>query len=187
MRIFSIFFFITLSLRGYANLALKQKYPDGLLTEDYGILDENDLGADAKNNKPYPYDINKFQPAYMRWQCFPTKDTKFTYEKWKGNDPWGSETKIVEMCAYSFYAQNGNISHSYSGRRAYRIEFCKDLQKKWEQLTTNEPYVCLNGSPDSTLKEVKKSKVFLYEKNWTWNQFKTKKGCYYYFQGGCIN
>lgn len=185
MRIFSLFFLITLSPNVYANSVLKQKYPHGLLTEDYGILEENDLAADAKNNGPYPYDINKFQPAYMRWQCFPTEDTKFTYEKWKGNDPWGSETKIVEMCAYSFYAQNGKISHSYSGRRAYRIEFCKDLQKKWKQLTTNEPYVCLNGSPDSTLKEVKKSKISLYEKSWTWNQFKTKKGCYYYFQGGC--
>ena len=122
MRIFTFFFLIALSLNGYANSALKQKYPHGLLTEDYGILDDNDLEADAKNNKPYPYDINKFQPAYMRWQCFPTKNTKFTYDKWKGNDPWGSETKIVEMCAYSFYAQDGNISHSYSGRRAFYIE-----------------------------------------------------------------
>ena len=185
MRILSLVFFITFSLSSYAYSSLRQKYPYGLLTEDYGILDENDLLADAKDNIPYAYDINKFQPGYMRWQCFLTKDTKFTYDKWKGNDPWGSASVIVDMCAFGFHAQSGDISHSYTGRRAYRIEFCKGLEKNWKRLTKSEPYVCLNGSPDSKLEKAKKGESFLYEKDWTWNQFKTKKGCYYYFQGGC--
>lgn len=184
MKIFSLLFFIIFTLSCYAKSSLKQKYPHGLLTEDYGILEENDLLADAKNITPYPYDINKFQPAYMRWQCFPTKNTKFTYDKWKDNDPWRSETIIVDMCAFGIHAREGNISHHYGGRRAYRIEFCKGLEKKWKQLTRNELYVCLNGSPDSILEEVK-GKKNQYEKGWTWNQFKTKKGCHYYFRGGC--
>lgn len=185
MKTLSLFSLIIFSLSGHASSSLKQRYPHGLLTKDYGILDENDLLADTKDITPYPYDINKFQPGYMRWQCFPTRDTKFTYDKWKGNDPWGSASIIVDMCAFGFYAQSGNILHSYTGRRAYRIEFCKGLQKKWKQLTKNESYVCLNGSPDSKLAKAKKGESFSYEKDWTWNQFKTKKGCHYYFQGGC--
>lgn len=185
MKTFSIIFFIIFALSAHANSLLKQKYPHGLLTEDYGILDENDLLADAKDITPYPYNINKFQPGYMRWQCFPTKDTEFTYEKWMGSDPSGPASVIVEMCAFGFHTLNGNISHSYGGRRAYQIAFCKRLQEEWNKLTKNELYVCLNGSPDSELKKVKNGKNFQYEKAWTWNQFKTKKGCHYYFQGGC--
>ena len=155
---------------------LQKKYAYGLLTDDYGILNEKDLLADIDDAKPTPYRINEFQPAYRRWQCFPTKDVSFKFETWKDNDPMGSASIIVDLCLFSIEVKNTKPTHSYGGRRAYRLEFCKGMEKSWNRLTKNAPYVCLNGHPETYDNS---------EKHWTWEQFKTFKGCESYFQRSC--
>jgi hypothetical protein len=173
---FFIFYIIIFSTHALAESILQRKYPYGLLTDDFGILKENDLLADTVTATPTPYKINEFQPAFRRWQCFPTKDVSFEYETWKANDPMGSESIIVDLCVFSIEVKNTRPTHSYGGRRAYRLAFCKKLQKSWNRLTKNESYVCLNGHPE----HYKHNK-----KNWTWEQFKTSKGCESYFQRSC--
>ena len=88
----------------------------------------------------------------------------------------GSASVIVDLCLFSIEVKNTKPTHSYGGRRAYRLEFCKELEKNWNRLTKNAPYVCLNGHPESYDKG---------EKHWTWEQFKTSKGCESYFHRSC--
>ena len=89
----------------------------------------------------------------------------------------GSASITVDLCLFSIEVKNTKPAHSYGGRRAYRLVFCKGLEKSWNRLIKNVPYVCLNGHPG------------IFEngkKNWTWEQFKTTKGCESYFQRSCI-
>lgn len=168
MKINFIFLCIFYSNSLFSESNLKEMYPHGLLTEDYGILNEKDLLANAKEGEVVPFDINKFQPGFRRWQCFKTKDVSFTYNTWKAPDPMGAYDVIVDLCLFSLAVKNTKPTHLYGPRRAYRLPVCKNLQLTWKTKTKNEPYVCLNGHP-STLEKG--------EKYWTLTQFKTKKGC----------
>jgi len=156
--------------------SLQMKYPDGLLTDDYGILEEADLFFDIKNGNPRKYDINEMQPGYYRWQCFRVEDIKFKYSTWRAPDPMGAFKIIVWMCDFSFTINNQKISHFYYDRRARRIEFCRGIFKDWKKIRNGQKYVCLNGEPNLLENNVKA---------WTWNKVKSKNGCTSLFEGDC--
>ncbi|MBA2654434.1 MAG: hypothetical protein H0U71_05155 [Gammaproteobacteria bacterium] len=52
------------------NSTIKKKYPYTLLTEDYGILNENDLAVYARGKPLRPFNLEN-SGAYNYWQCFP--------------------------------------------------------------------------------------------------------------------
>ena len=108
----------------FLNICLPQslhtKYPDGLLTEDFGILNEADLLKEIKNGNPRPYNTKEMQSGYNRWQCFPLKDVKFKIEKWRAPDPMGQFDVIVNMCDFSFDVRQKNQINLYHDRRARR-------------------------------------------------------------------
>jgi hypothetical protein len=155
---------------------LRIKYPDGLLTLDYGILSENDLKYDIKRGNPRPYLIKEFQPGYYRWQCFKTESVKYKYDVWKDNDPMGPSDTIVPLCFFGVHVKSEKIQHLYIDRRARRLEFCQEIENEWKELTRDETYLCLNGEPHG----LKHTTV-----SWTWNKMKTKKGCISLFSGDC--
>ncbi len=174
------FLLIIVYAYAFAKSDFKSNYPHGLLTDDYGILQEIDLEADAKDVvQTYPYNIHAFRSAYRRWQCFPVQDVSFSVETWKDNDPMGAHDIIVDLCLFSIEIKNSRPTHFYSGRRAYRLSYCNELKKTWNKLTSEEKYVCLNGEPGSLIHS---------EKSWTWNKFKTFKGCESYWEdSNCTN
>lgn len=53
--------------------------------------------------------------------------------------------------------------------------------RQWRQLAKNENIVCLNGDGSDVMVDPKLEKYFL----WTWEKFRTRKGCYSYFAGEC--
>lgn len=161
---------------------LKEKYPYGLLTDDYGHLTEEDLLEDMKDANPRPYRLDsKMDGGFFRWQCFPVKDVKPKYRYWKDTDPLGYAHVIVTMCDFEFTVQDRKIKHLYHGRRAKEQTYCNDFKKHFERITKNEKYICLNGEPRSL--ETDKT-TNTQTKYWVWNRIKTKKGCHSYF-GDC--
>lgn len=170
----SIFFLFSLTALGQS--LLRGKYPHGLLTDDFGILSEEDLLHDMKIGDATPYDIKSSVSRYPRWQCFPIKEVMFKYDKWKANDPLGSSHIIVTMCYFGIEARTGELTHIYIDRRARRLEFCQAKEKEWERLIQGQTHICLNGEADHL--EGKK-------KNWTWVKAKTKNGCISLFEGDC--
>lgn len=76
--IFVLFFGIGCRVFAIDN-SIRQKYPNILLTDDYGILNENDLASHTWDVKPAPFSIKK-EHACNYWQCFPRDHISITLE-----------------------------------------------------------------------------------------------------------
>jgi len=85
------------------------------------------------------------------------------------------------MCLFGITAKHEGIWSEFTGRRANQIETCTNLIHNWKKLTKGENFVCINGEGLEFEKEIKKQG----RHSWTWIKFKTKKGCYAYFQDDC--
>ncbi|MBI3535760.1 MAG: hypothetical protein HY072_09790, partial [Deltaproteobacteria bacterium] len=78
---------------------LHTQYPYGLLGEDYGILNIDDLAMNTcEIIKPEPFSIQS--NAYPYWQCFPSKDVYFSCES-SGYDEWTKSTPTILVIAVS--------------------------------------------------------------------------------------
>lgn len=148
------------------NNSLQKKYPDLVLSDDYGILSEKDIIFAVKEGR-----------GSALWQCFPTKDTKFSYNSWlEIDDPNATSVEVNRLCDFNIKVKAKAFNHFYFDRRARYVYTCRLLQKGWKELTKNQSYVCLNGS--SGILNGK-------EKSWFWNKAKTKNGCMSLFSGHC--
>ena len=171
------------SLKQSQSDPLKQKYPYSILTPHYGILTEWDLAQDAHTYILGPYNEGKLTGGAF-WSCFPITSVKAEYNSWRDADPMGPSNVITTLCSLGIEAKTGFELDSYYDRRGHSIDFCKDFTKHWKKLTMGESFVCLNGEHFDVAEDVingRKYKV----RSWTWNKFKTKKGCYSYFASGC--
>jgi hypothetical protein len=74
---------------------LDNKYPDLLLSDDYGILDEADI----------LYDIQKLGRGAAIWQCFPLKDVKYSYSTFVDVDPTGDTKEVNTLCDFTFFSK----------------------------------------------------------------------------------
>lgn len=176
MKFFLIFFLLIVSNILLAESSLQKKYPDGLLTDDFGILKEEDLLYDIQKGNPRKYEIEQDQAGYYRWQCFPVKNIKLNYSTWRENDPQGASGIITNLYDFDLSIKGGFYSHIYYGRRAVNYYSFWKFYKEWKRTTKGEKYVCLNGEPHEP-----KGK----EKYWFWNKIKTKKRCMSLFSGKC--
>lgn len=151
-----------------------KKYPFGLLGDDFNILSIEDLESNACMAKPVLF--TKKLSAYPYWQCFETQKTKLFCDGYMYDEEVKDffTTLVVEGTV-------NNVQHVYVGRKALSFELCKDLEKKWNKLTKNENHVCISGPFTSIKKQKNNQESFL----WTFDKFKTKKGCAAYFYGDC--
>ncbi len=158
------------------NKILVSHYPYGLLTNDFGVLNEDDLKINTCIATPSPFSEKNPYSAYSYWQCFGVKTAKLICE---GNqyDP-DQKTRVSWLVVSA--ALNGEV-HEYMARRGIPSRSCHLYQQTWQKITKKEKYLCVSGSMWSHKKD-KSGK-----KNWTWifDRYKTKKGCDSYFDGEC--
>lgn len=177
--------FVILANAGTAHAAaiekLSAKHPYNLLTPGYGIVTEDDLAYDNHRREIGPYNP-KTSLSELYWQCLPTENIKAGFNAWVGNDGMGRHDAIETMCALDITVHANNEVQTFTDRRAHQIDFCLDFAKKWKQLTKDQKIVCLNGEGGSYHDEGKNAGR---SKLWTWDKFKTKKGCYSFFAGDC--
>lgn len=57
---------------------IKKKYPYPLLTDDYEILNENDIAAYTWGLKSRPFTTKEPSGEYTYWQCFPRESIEIT-------------------------------------------------------------------------------------------------------------
>ena len=69
----------------------------------------------------------------------------------------------------------------YVARRAMEHKDCILLKRRWLDLTSHEPMVCLTGLNAGLNKEIDGTMT----RTWVFDKFKTKKGCESYFEGYC--
>jgi hypothetical protein len=161
------------------SISAKKKYPYSLLTDDYDILSENDLGSFTWGIEQKPFSTKKPSKAYTYWQCFPRELVMVSLSD---NGQSASELGWKENVAYleiSVLMDEG-IQHVYHMRSIWSI---KDFQKrfnKWLKLMEREKYICLEGEFTNQEKEMKNGKTWT-TYGWTFEKLKTKKGCDSYF------
>ncbi len=180
MRKIVILFFICISasavdIRQSHLQELKKAFPYGLLTDDFGILNIQDLKINACIAGPVPFlKQDKISP-YPYWQCFEVRNSKMTCEIGK-YDP--QEKAMMSMLVVSS-TRNSEL-HEFISRRPVRLRSCRLYKKNWQKLTKNEKYICISGADHS--EETSGSKV---TSAWIFGRYKTRKGCDSYFRGEC--
>lgn len=115
-----------------------RKHPYALLTEDYGVLTEQDLKISEFQGYPQPFN-ETVSPAYPYWQCFPKRQVTLKCRSWPDDQPGKFLGEAdIEIAA-------GKEHHGYGFRRAWDIEFCQKRLNKWNQLAKGEEVICLSG------------------------------------------
>lgn len=169
---------LLIPLMASSNADIK-KYPNRLITPDFGIVSTADLARDDEVRDSSPYDPNHVMLARY-WQCLPLKHVKLEYRKWLDRDDAGHAKPLIQLCDFEIRVTTPNDPQIYSDRRARPVEYCRDLARRWRKITAGEQAVCLNGDDGSFSKNEPGGKY----KSWIWNIVKTRKGCFS-FAGEC--
>ena len=179
--VFAILFGVSSGAFGI-DISIKQKYPNVLLTDDYGILNKNDLASHTWGKKSLPFSVKDGRGGSY-WQCFPRDHVSITLEDMGysaseigGNENYADLTITVWL--------DRGISHEYYMRRAWGIDGYQAGFNQWQELMKNEKYVCLAGIFDNQEEIVRGNKKWK-KYSWTFEKIKTKKGCSSYFAGQC--
>jgi hypothetical protein len=152
----------------------KQKYPYPLLTDDYGILNENDLGAYTWGLSPRPFS-KEDSGEYNYWQCVPREHVSLTLRD-MGSFSEDSGTRDTIGDLVITMRIKPEVIHKYEMRRSWTVsDFQKDFNH-WRKLMKGEKYVCIAGSFGSCKKKVMNG-VTKEICGWIFDKIKTKKGC----------
>ncbi|MDR3606844.1 MAG: hypothetical protein P4M08_05620 [Oligoflexia bacterium] len=152
----------------------KRKYPYSLLGDDFGILDEQDLASNTCDAYPVPFSEKSM--AFPYWQCFRTSTASFVCD-----DAGYDEDEKSQMAILAIDIHGQTEDHSYLSRRAIHASNCEYFRQKWKKLTGAQENVCIAGQ----FTEFDKTESKKREGIWTFDKFKTKKGCYSYFYDDC--
>lgn len=175
--LFIIFLLVSSRLFAIGPEILK-KYPNQLLTNDYGILNEANLKrfTEEVNVEPFTGKFNELD----YWRCYETKNVTVWYEK----GDYDPDEKITHGSPYIRVKTDSNATYDYVLRRAFSLDYAQDKVKKWQQLLKNQQYVCIGGSFVKTNEKIQNGKK-KYNHLWVFENLKTKKGCDSYFSGWC--
>ena len=161
--------------------SLAARYPNWMITADYGIVSADDLAYDEKlGGSAMPYDPGRFSNQRY-WQCLPLKNVHPKYHFWSGEDGMGLGGVTVNLCDLEIEVRQPGGLQIYHDRRGHPAEFCHSFGRNWKRLTRKEDIVCLEGEGSRSDEDKKEGKY----RNWTWSKLKTRKGCYAYFEGEC--
>ena len=181
-----IFFLILLVLTCSKILAISaninKEYLYTLLTEDYGILSDNDLAAYTWGKLPRPFD-GKMSAAYHYCQCFPRTNISMTLEDFGHSSEdigWKDTYSDISILVYS----KPDVFHKYTMHHIFQFSLNQRIFNLWHKLMKGEKYVCLAGSFDKIEQKIQNGEAQeIY--SWTFDKIKTKKDCDSYFDGGC--
>ena len=155
---------------------LLSHYPYGLLTDDYGILNEDDLKINACDAIPSPFSEKDTSSPYQYWQCFEVKTAKLVCEGRKYDSDEKTRVSLLVVSGI----RNG-VLHEYLARRPMPLSSCHLYQKAWRNRVKNEKYICASGEISSINTDSNGRRRWI----WMFGRYKTKKGCDSYFDGEC--
>jgi len=171
-----LFFLISISLSASVDtVAARKNYPYPLLTDDYGILNENDLAAYTWGMKPRPFSDKEMSGSYYYWQCFPRDTISITLEDTGYSSKYVNRKDTLSELKIEVWAKHG-VVHRYAMRAWQPFHRYEKEFHLWHKLMTGERYVCLAGSFDDKAQKIENGKTILVY-SWTYKKIKTKKGC----------
>lgn len=173
ISIFAFLCFLHCIEANAVSLSAQKKYPFVLLTKDYDILDENDLGDFSWGFKRHPFDPKGFGGNY--WQCFPRESIEITLkDTGSSSEDIGWKDNMADLKIEVWV--NKNLVHEYEMRkRVSVIEFEKRFNE-WRDLMKGAKFVCLAGD-FVNLEHKKENGIERDVYGWIFEKIKTKKGC----------
>lgn len=189
IRLLTYFHIVLLSILSFSGYGVSQdmirKYPNVLIGQDYGILNEKDLCLySQKMVGTVPFDAGENEFGYFYWQCFPRDHVSMTLED-TGDSPEdmvGSDT-LAEL-SITVTASPG-IFHEYTMRTLAPADLYEAVFRNWRNLMKNEKYICLGGQFGRHFYRLKDGRLKQEVYTWTFDELKTKKGCDSYFYEKC--
>ncbi len=154
---------------------LQKEFPFGLLTNDFGILNRDDLETNVCIAGEAPLMDPPTNYAYSYWQCFKSQNTRMMCDV-GGYDPVEKSRMVMLMIR----ATRDGQRHEFVSRRLATFQTCQLFLRDWRRFTRGEPVVCVSGS---FLSKDKENGQALW--SWTFGRYKTRKGCDSYFQDEC--
>ena len=163
------------------NVAIKKKYPDVLLTDDYGVLKETDLAAYTWGMRVEHF--SKKSTGINYWQCFPVSAVTIRLIDQGYSDKYiASRENLADLNIMVQFTKD--ISHEYVMPGYAGISDYKKLFNLWAKLLKDEKYVCIGGNFVRIKEEIKKEyRQTIYI--WIFDKIKTKNGCDSRFYGYC--
>lgn len=165
--LFPIIFFALL------NLSMSFNINYGILTDDYGIVTEEDLRKEAEIAEPQPI-MENFSP-FMVWQCLPLIQVSTacdpTGDEIVSNSP-GMQPLLTIFDGHSLF--------EFSTRRPCEENACNAMINRWKYLFEGEEVACISASYDQDYPVSNKNPWTRYS-TWTINRIKSKKGNWSYF------
>ncbi len=155
---------------------LKKFFPYALLTDDFGILNKDDLKINQCIATPYPFSESS-RSSYPYWQCFDTKNVKMICEGKKYSEEYRSRMTMLVISG----GRNGELNEFIS-RRPMKLNMCRLYQQDWMKFTNGEKHICISGDFIRPEVDIMGKKKLV----WIFDRYKTKKGCDSYFQEACI-
>jgi hypothetical protein len=156
---------------------LKEFYPFGLIGDDYGILNEEDLAINTCNVTQAESFSLKGDTPYPYWKCYSIKDASLHCD-----DPdYDEDEKSLMVILALEIRSKKEQSHDYLTRRAIRLESCKYFQSQFIKMTKDESHICVSGE----FWKKHSGETANAEMIWSFDKFKTKKGCVSYFADDC--
>lgn len=156
------------------NQRSQSQYPYAILGDGFGVLNEDDLAINSCEAAPTPFSENS--TSYPYWQCFETTQSQLFCD---GDGYDESEKQRLTLLVVSGTRQGEY--HEYLSRRAIPLDDCKEYIQDWQRLARDEKYICVSGPYHRR----EKTETGQWISHWTFDKFKTKKGCEPYFFGGC--
>lgn len=151
-----------------AHLAkLKSKFPNGLLSDDYGVLTLKDLALNACRLKPPPF-ISGATYSYQYWICFERKNVLPTC------DDEGVDETEGHIGRVNIEASNQEMTYQFFESRPWPIRDCRSFVKDLKRIMKGISHACISAS--GITKEEKNDKGQM-ERIGFLHRFKTRKGC----------
>ena len=162
------FFFSVFGMTQNRHLTmLKSKFPYGLLTDDFGILTNDDLAINDCLATPTPVAVRSH--AYSYWQCFESKKISFSCDSSGIPDKYEGVMGLVVAGITT-----DPIRHNYIESRLWPIKDCKRFVKDAAKILKGTRYACISGSViGNEFTSIPEKETM----SWTFERIKTKKGC----------
>jgi hypothetical protein len=173
MRALQILFFILLSSilangADSAHLAeLKSKFPNGLLSDDHGVLNIKDLALNACRLKP-PAFAPGATNTYEYWICFENKSILPTCYDAGVDETEGHVGRVY------IDTHDSEMSYKFFERRPWPIRDCRNFVKALRKIMKGTLHACISAS--SITMEEKNDRGQM-ERVGFLHRFKTRKGC----------
>lgn len=150
-----------------------------LMTEDYGILNREDLDFESEF-APLNQTANFRPPYFHAWQCFPLKHYEIYCDARGFDVPQEKLDKYEPVGQVVLKIHHDSEIFEFSTKRPYDYKYCFELESEWNAIFEGQPYGCVAGQHLES-ESLTANKDVISHSHWEIRQLKSLTGYWTYF------